>query len=177
LIFATFSVFWTTLVFLLEQPPYHYGSQAAGLFGLIGAVGAFVAPLAGRWSDSRSPRFVVGIAISLVLISYLAFWTVGLHIWGLLLGVIVLDAGVQAAQVGNQSRVLALRPDARSRVNTVYMITYFSGGSLGSLLGAWSWSRWHWNGVCATGIALITLAAIVYLSRGPEKPAVPATSR
>jgi predicted MFS family arabinose efflux permease len=176
LIFATFSVFWTTRVFLLEQPPYHYGSQAAGLFGLIGAVGAFVAPLAGRWSDSRSPRFVVGIAISLVLVAYLAFWGVGLHIWGLVLGVIVLDAGVQAAQVGNQSRVLALRPDARSRVNTVYMITYFSGGSLGSLLGAWSWSRWHWNGVCATGIALITLGAIVYLSRGPEKTAVSASS-
>jgi predicted MFS family arabinose efflux permease len=170
LLFASFSVFWTTLVFLMENPPYHYGSQAAGLFGLIGAVGAFVAPLAGRWSDQRSPRFVVGIAIVMVLISYLTFWGVGLHLWGLMLGVILLDAGVQAAQVGNQSRVLALRPDARNRVNTVYMITYFSGGSLGSLLGAWSWSRWQWNGVCATGVSLIVLAAIVFLSRGPEKP-------
>ncbi|HSM87607.1 MAG TPA: MFS transporter, partial [Candidatus Limnocylindrales bacterium] len=125
LLFAGFSGFWTTLVFLLETPPYHYGSQAAGLFGLIGATGALVAPIAGRLSDTRGPRYVVGIAIGIVLASYLVFWVLGLHLPGLILGVILLDAGVQAAQVANQSRVLALRPDARNRVNTVYMICYF----------------------------------------------------
>ena len=169
MLFAAFSAFWTTLVFLLESAPYHYGSQAAGLFGLIGAVGAFIAPVAGRLSDRRSPRFVVGGAIVIVLVSYLMFWIFGLHLWGLVVGVILLDMGVQAAQVGNQSRVLSLRPDARYRVNTVYMISYFTGGSIGSLLGSWSWGKWHWAGVCAAGIALIVVAAIAFLSRGPEQ--------
>ena len=167
LFFAAFSAFWTTLVFLLERPPYHYGSQAAGLFGLIGAVGAGVAPLAGRVSDHRSPRFVVEIAVALVLGAFVLFWTSGLHLWGLVLGVIVLDAGVQAAQVANQTRVFALRPEARSRVNSLYMIGYFTGGSLGSLVASSVWSRWQWPGVCATGVIFMLLALAALLSRGP----------
>jgi predicted MFS family arabinose efflux permease len=129
LFFAAFSAFWTTLVFLLETPPYHYRSQAAGLFGVVGAVGAGVAPLAGKFSDRRSPRLVVSIAIFVVLVAFAVFWCWGFRLWGLVLGVILLDAGVQAAQVANQSRVLSLKPEARNRVNTVYMICYFGGGS------------------------------------------------
>jgi predicted MFS family arabinose efflux permease len=71
--FATFSAFWTTLVFLLETPPYHCGSQAAGLFGLVGAAGVLVAPIAGRLSDRRGTRFVVGNAIIGVLAAYAIF--------------------------------------------------------------------------------------------------------
>jgi predicted MFS family arabinose efflux permease len=171
MIFASFSCFWTTLVFLLERPPYHYGSQAAGLFGLIGASGALAAPLAGRYSDRRGPRFVVAIAIATVLASYLAFWGLGLHLFGLVVGVILLDAGVQAAQVANQSRVLSMRPEARNRVNTIYMICYFSGGSLGSLVAAWAWSRWQWNGVCAAGILFAILAGAVFMLRVKDSPA------
>ncbi len=171
MIFASFSAFWTTLVFLLERPPYHYGSQAAGLFGLIGASGALVAPIAGRYSDRRGPRFVVAIAITTVLASYVAFWGLGLHLFGLVVGVVLLDAGVQAAQVANQSRVLAMRPEARNRVNTIYMICYFGGGSLGSLMAAWAWSRWHWNGVCAVGVGFILLAGLVFMMRVKDSPA------
>lgn len=166
--FAAFSAFWTTLVFLLETPPYHYGSQAAGLFGLVGAVGASVAPISGRLSDRRSPRFVVRIAIGVVLCAFAIFWRFAFYLWGLVIGVIVLDAGVQAAQVANQSRVLKLKPEARNRVNTVYMICYFGGGSVGSLIGSIAWSKWHWTGVCATGIAFMLLALIGLIARGPE---------
>ncbi|HVZ17676.1 MAG TPA: MFS transporter, partial [Terriglobales bacterium] len=166
--FCAFSAFWTTLVFLLEHPPYHYGSEAAGLFGLVGATGAFVAPLAGRMSDRHSPRFVVVHAILGVIGSYLLFWILGWHLWGLVLGVILLDASVQGAQVANQSRVLSLRPDARNRVNTVYMICYFSGGSIGSLLGSFAWSRWGWHGVCALGILTMLLAGAAFLWKVPD---------
>ncbi|MBV9676946.1 MAG: MFS transporter, partial [Acidobacteriaceae bacterium] len=168
LFFAAFSAFWTTLVFLLERPPYHFGSQAAGLFGLVGAVGAGVAPLAGRMSDRRSPRFVVEIAIILVLGAFGMFWIFGLHLWGLVIGVIVLDAGVQAAQVANQTRVFTLKPEAHSRVNSLYMVGYFTGGSLGSLVASSVWSRWQWTGVCATGIGFMLMAALALLSRGPS---------
>jgi predicted MFS family arabinose efflux permease len=167
--FAAFSVFWTTLVFLLETPPYHYGSQVAGLFGLVGATGAMVAPIAGRESDRNGPRYVVAIALFIVLAAYGAFWGLGYHLWGLVLGVVLLDAGVQGAQVANQSRVLSLRPDARNRVNTVYMISYFGGGSVGSLVGAWAWGRWQWHGVCAAGVTFIVIGVIAFFARGPEE--------
>jgi predicted MFS family arabinose efflux permease len=167
--FCAFTAFWTTLVFLLEHPPYHYGSEAAGLFGLVGATGALVAPLAGRMSDRHSPRFVVAHAIVGVIGSYALFWILGWHLWGLVLGVILLDASVQGAQVANQSRVLALRPEARNRVNTVYMICYFSGGSIGSLLGSYAWSRWEWHGVCGLGLLMMILASGAFLWKGPDK--------
>jgi predicted MFS family arabinose efflux permease len=166
--FAAFSAFWTTLVFLLKTPPYHYGSEAAGLFGLVGAVGASVAPISGRLSDRRSPRYVVRIAIGIVLAGFAVFWGWAFYLWGLVVGVILLDAGVQAAQVANQARVLKLKPEARNRVNTVYMICYFGGGSLGSLAGAFGWSKWHWNGVCAVGIGFLVIGAIALIARGPE---------
>jgi predicted MFS family arabinose efflux permease len=165
---AAFSAFWTTLVFLLGRPPYHYGAQAAGLFGLVGAVGAGIAPIAGRLSDQRTPRFVVRIGIALVLAAFAAFWTLPSHLWALLLGVILLDAGVQAAQVANQTRVLTLRPDARNRVNTVYMICYFTGGSVGSLVGAAAWSMYQWTGVCIAGVGFMLISVIVLLAYGPE---------
>lgn len=164
--FAAFSAFWTTLVFFLETPPYHYGPQVAGLFGLVGAVGASAAPISGRLSDRRSPRFVIAIALGIVMAAFGVLWLFGLRLWGLILGVILLDMGVQAAQVANQTRVLSLRPDARNRVNTVYMIGYFSGGSLGSAVGSWSWSKWHWTGVCATGLVLMVLRRLGIFREG-----------
>jgi len=166
--FAAFTAFWTTLVFLLETPPYHYGSQAAGLFGLVGATGVFIAPIAGRVSDRRSPRFVVANAIIAVVAAFAVFWIFGFHLWGLVIGVVLLDGGVQAAQVANQSRVLSLHPQARNRVNTIYMISYFTGGSVGSLLGTWAWGRWGWHGVCGLGVLSMLIAAGVFLARGEE---------
>jgi predicted MFS family arabinose efflux permease len=166
--FAAFSAFWTTLVFLLQTPPYHYGAQVAGLFGLIGATGASVAGIAGRLSDRYSPRFVISIAFGFVLAAYILFTLFGFHLWGLIAGVVLLDTGVQGAQVANQSRVLALRPEARNRVNTLYMISYFGGGSVGSLFATWGWARWGWNGVCTLGFGFMLLGCVAFLSRGPD---------
>lgn len=168
LFFASFSAFWTTLVFLLKGEPFHMGAQAAGMFGLAGATGALIAPLAGKWSDRRSPRFVVRIAIAVLVLAFAVFWVGSRRIVTLIAGVILLDAGVQAAQVSNQSRVFQLQPEARSRINTIYMIGYFGGGSLGSLAGAWAWAHWGWAGVCATGIGCMVLATVALLLRGPE---------
>ena len=176
-LFGSFSAFWTTLVFLLNNPPYHYGSQAAGLFGLVGAVGVLIAPAAGRLADRHGSRVVIASAALVVLSSWLVFWTLGNYLVGLILGVVLLDLGVQAAQVSNQSRVLGLLPHARGRVNTVYMIGYFTGGSLGSLLATLAWTRFAWPGVCAVGAGLTVIGGLTALhavksNRGaPTEPA------
>jgi predicted MFS family arabinose efflux permease len=158
--FAAFSAFWSTLAFFLTRPPYHYGSDVTGLFGLVGIVGALAAPVVGRLADRQSPRQVVRLAVWITIASYLAFWLVGRQIWGLVLGVILLDLGVQAAQVSNQARIYRLVPNAHSRVNTVYMVAYFIGGSLGSILGASAWGLWGWSGVCLCGALMLGLALI-----------------
>lgn len=160
--FGAFSAFWSTLVFLLEKPPYHYGSEVAGLFGLVGVVGAGAAPIAGRLADKRSPRLTVGLAITITGASFFVFWLFGYQLWGLIIGVILLDLGVQAAQVSNQARVFSLPPEAHSRLNALYIMFYFIGGAIGSFLGAYGWSIWQWNGVCLVGLGMLSVAFVTF---------------
>jgi predicted MFS family arabinose efflux permease len=167
--FAAFSAFWTTLVFLLEEPPFHLGSQAAGLFGLVGAISALLAPAAGHLVDKRGSRYVIVLSTIGMLLAFAIFWALPSHIWSLVVGVIVMDAAVQAAQVSNQSSVFGIRPEARSRINTIYMLCYFGGGSLGSLVGASAWSAFGWSGVCAAAIGFILIAAVVLLNGDPYR--------
>jgi len=158
--FGAFSVFWTSLTFYLEGPTFGYGSAVAGLFGLIGVVGAFAASVIGRLADRASPTNMVGMMITAAIFSYICFWLAGSWMWGLIAGVVLLDLGVQGGQVANQSRIYALLPEARSRLNTVYMVSVFIGGAIGSTLGAYAWNRWGWSGTCVAGGAM-TLAAFL----------------
>lgn len=160
MLFGAFSSFWATLVFFLATPPYRYGPRVAGLFGVVGAAGVLIAPWAGRLADRKGPAFTVSLAILTAIGSYLLFDWKGRVLWGLIAGVIFLDLGVQAGHVANQTRIYALVPEARSRLNTVYMVTYFLGGALGSALGAYGWSVAGWNGVCLAGAAQLLVALI-----------------
>jgi predicted MFS family arabinose efflux permease len=159
---CVFSAFWTTLVFLLQTPPYHYGSSVAGLFGLVGAAGALCAPLVGRFADRRGPRFTILLALVTTLASFLLLGVFGKVMAGLIAGVVLLDVGVQSGHVANQTRIYALDATARSRLNTVYMFCYFSGGSLGSWLGAICWEYKGWTAVCALGVGVVVIALAVF---------------
>lgn len=164
LMFATFSAFWTSLVFLLESSHYHMGADVAGLFGLVGVIGASAAPIAGRIADKRSPKFTVGIGMIAVILSYLCFLVFGFKLWGLIIGVILLDLGVQSCQISNQARVHALNDGARNRINTVYMVSYFIGGALGSYLGSYSYAHFGWYGICVLGLLTQLIAVAAYIS-------------
>ena len=161
-LFAGFSVFWTTLAFYLESPAYHYGSDVAGFFGLVGACGALAAPLAGKTADTRGPRYAITLGVVLALGAYLLLGLGGGYLAVLVLGVIVLDIGVQAAHIANQTLVFSLRPEASSRLNTVYMTGYFTGGSIGSVVGGLAWTHYGWPGVCAVGGAFVALALAIH---------------
>jgi len=149
--FGAFSVFWTTLPFRLATPPLHYGSDVAGLFGLLGVAGAFAAPLAGRLTDRYGPHWVNGGGIAVVAIAFAVFAAAGHTLVGLGLGILLLDFGVQGNHVSNQTRILGLDASLRNRLNTIYMVMFFFGGAAGSALGSWSWSQWGWAGVTACG--------------------------
>ena len=167
--FGAFSAFWSTLVFLLAQPPYHYGSEAAGLFGLVGVVGAAAAPLVGKLADRRSPKLTVALGLTITTISFLVFWWQGHQLVGLIFGVILLDLGVQTTMVSNQARIYSLPPEAHSRLNALYIMFYFLGGALGSFLGAYGWSRWQWNGVCAVSLLMLAIAFTTFFKRSRPK--------
>src|SRR5579884_2468584 len=166
LVFGAFSVFWVTLVFFLSTPPYHYGSEVAGLFGLVGIAGATAAIVVGKLADKIPARLITGVMMLITFLSFVIFWLLGYWLWGLIVGVILLDLGTQGTHISNQTRVYSLNPAANSRLNTVYMVSYFVGGSLGSLLGAYGWSIGRWNGVCMVGLLMLAAALVVYIRGG-----------
>ena len=170
LVFASFSCFWTTLAFMLEAN-YRLGPGIAGTFGVVGAAGAMIASLAGRTADRRGARWVLSAGISILAISYVLLWAVIqmrssllLHIIGLVLGVVLLDIGAQMTQIANQTRIFGLVPSARSRLNTCYMVVYFSGAALGSWLSSLAWAHYQWTGVSLLALAFITLAALRHVT-------------
>ncbi|WP_427051238.1 MFS transporter [Paenibacillus sp. TC-CSREp1] len=159
--FSAFSLFWTSLVFLLEEYPYHYSSQIAGLFGLVGVVGALGVPWIGRLVDQFKPSQVIGIMIVILLLSFALFvWNGSVLI--LILGIILMDLGVQGTQVMNQTRIYALDESAKSRLNTVLMVSTFFGGACGSTLSSYLWSVGQWTYVSVAGCCLVLSSLVVW---------------
>lgn len=166
LLFGAFSLFWVTLVLLLEEPRYGLGPREAGLFGVLGAVGALVPPLAGRIADRRGPAVVARVGTMLVLAGFTLFWLLGERtLWGLGAGVLVMDVGIQITLIANQAQIYALDPAARGRLNTVFVTGIFAGGTLGSMAGTLAWSAGGWGAVCAAGVGAALLAILVSRSR------------
>lgn len=160
LMFGSFSIFWTALIFLLETPAYNMGAQQAGLFGLVGVSGILAASVVGRLADRKDPKLAVGVGIIFAFTAYLCFLKFGLMIWGLIIGVILLDIGNQTAQVSNQARIQAMDDEVRNRNNMIFMTSYFVGGAFGSFFGGVSWQYFGWTGVCELGILFQSLALV-----------------
>ena len=158
--FAGFTAFWTALSFLMRDR-FGGGASEAGLFGVVGIIGALAAPLAGRLSDRRGPAFTAGLALLASVAAFALMWG-WTTIPGLVVGVLLMDLGVQSIQVAEQSLVMALDPSARSRLNTVYMVARFVGGAGGSAAGAAAWTVARWPGVCALSIAFLVVAGVVH---------------
>ncbi len=164
--FGAMSAFWNTLAFFLARPPYEYGSDAVGLFGLVGVAGAAAASVAGRLADRVRPRRTIAAGFALMVLAYALCWLAGQQLAWLLAAVVLLDLGAQAVHISNQARIYAIRPEARNRLNTAYMVCFFVGGSTGSALGAWAWGRWGWPGVCGVSLALLAVGLTGFVASG-----------
>ena len=165
LAFAAFSVLWTGLTFVLSAPPYCFSESRIGLFGLAGAAGAFSASGAGRLADSGRTRFATGLFGAAIAASYGLIWLGGHNLAAMIAGVILLDIGVQGLHITNQGVIYRGNADARSRVTTVYLTSYFIGGALGSTLASASYARGGWPAVSACGAAMGGLILLRWLPR------------
>jgi predicted MFS family arabinose efflux permease len=166
-----FSILWTPIAFLLSGPPYHYGTALIGLFGLAGLAGAAAAPAAGRLADRGRGRYATLGSIVILLGSW-SLLDLGAHsLAALIAGTIALDLGVQALHISNQSAIYALRPQARSRLNTAYMVAYFLGGAVLSAAASLVYSAAGWNGICALGALTAAAALWFWLATNRRAPA------
>jgi predicted MFS family arabinose efflux permease len=157
--FAGLSVFWTTFVFLMEDH-FGYDSDIAGAFGIFGIVGALGATVVGKISHRYKQKRLIIFSSILLMVSWLIFLFSGYSLIGLALGVIIVDLGMQVLHITNQVTIFSKNPEARNRVNTVYMVGFFIGGACGTTLGAYAWEHFGWQGVSFLGL-LISLTILI----------------
>ena len=160
--FAQFGAFWTTMVLLLSDAPFNYNSATIGLFGIVGASGALAAPLVGKLGDKGNPRKVIGYGCGLLLLSFMVFYFSAESLVGILIGIVFIDVGLQAIHISNQTRIYALLPEARNRMNTIFMSFSFFGTALGSAFGIWLWNYGRWEAFSVGGMLLASTSIVIY---------------
>lgn len=168
---GSFSILWTSIAFLLSGPPYHYGSAVIGLFSLAGLAGAVAAPQLGRLADRGHGRLGTLVMIVFVLASWGLLALGGHRLAALIPGIAALDLGAQGLHISNQSAIYALRADAHSRLNTAYMVAYFTGGAVMSATVSVVFGAAGWSGVCVLGAvtAAVGLAVWPRTARSPAR--------
>ena len=125
----------------------------AGAFGLAGAAGALIAPMAGGLADRRGPRAVIRMGALLVFVAFAVEAVAPASLWLLVAVAVVFDLGVQAALVSHQSVVYGLDPASRSRLNAVLVSVMFVGMAGGAALGSGLLASLGWRAVPALGAA------------------------
>jgi predicted MFS family arabinose efflux permease len=169
LLWACFNAFWVNLAALLANGPWHLGSAWAGGFGIIGAAGAFAASFGGRAADRLGSRTVIAASIGIVTLAYVLLAGAESSLTLLIIGVIVLDIGVQAGLVSNQTRAFAVDPKAQGRINSLYMTATFFGGAVGAMVSGWLMTRFGWTGIAAFGVTLGLVAAAIHWIGTPRR--------
>jgi predicted MFS family arabinose efflux permease len=169
---AGFSAFWCTLAVMLHEAPFHLGSAVAGSFGLAGAAGALIAPMAGKLADKKGPALVTRLgtaftAASFAVMALAPALPVQGQLWLLALCTVGFDLGVQATLIAHQTIVYGLEPAARSRLNAVLFVGMFIGMSAGALVASQLFAQWGWLAV--VGFSVATSLAGFAVRMLPEK--------
>jgi predicted MFS family arabinose efflux permease len=160
LAFGSFSVFWSTIAFQVAHGPIGGGSATAGMLGALGLTGIVVAPIAGRLAMRVPPVRVNLGALGLAALAFAVYAAFPGSLIGIGIGVVMMDAGAQANLLANQTVIYGLAPAERSRINAIYMVSYFVGGAVGTAIAAQAWQHGGWTAVCAVGGGLALLAML-----------------
>lgn len=158
--FGSFLGLWGCLAFRMKQAPFYAGSDVVGLLGICGIAGALTASNVGKYI----PRFGIERINALGLMLQVLAWGI-LGVFhnsyaGIILSIIIIDIGMQCIQLSNQSATMKLCPEASARMNTIYMVTYFIGGSMGTFLAGTLWSLCGWMGTVAAGFMMLAFSVL-----------------
>ena len=161
LAFGSFLAMWSCLAFKMGQAPFHANSNVIGMLGLCGIAGALSASLVGKYVRRIGVRRFNFIGCGLILFAWFLLFVGENTYFGIVAGIIIIDIGMQCIQLSNQATIFSLNPKAANRINTIFMTTYFIGGSIGTLLAGTFWHWFGWQGVVGTGITLATCSFMI----------------
>jgi predicted MFS family arabinose efflux permease len=168
--FASFSVFWSTLSFQLAA--FGRGASTAGLYGVLGIAGIAVAGVVGRRAESWGPPRVNAVGLVSLALSFVVAAGAPGSLLALAVAAVLLDAGMQASHLANQTVIFGLAPELRNRLNAIYMVLFFIGGSLGTAMASLAWQLARWPGVCVAGAAF-ALCGLLPVAFGPARLRAP----
>lgn len=160
--FATFTMFWTSLTFLLSGPPFGYSASVIGLFGLVGIAGAAAAQRAGRLHDRGWSVPATGLAWTVILAALAVAAFAGRSVVLVVVAVLLFDVAVQAHAILSQTRLFAVSREARSRLNTAFVTGNFVGGAIGSAAVTVLWSLGGWTAVTVAEMLVSCVALAVW---------------
>ncbi len=174
--FGAFSLFWTTTPLLLAGPEFGLTQNGIALFALAGAAGAIASPIAGRLADRGLTKAASTLAMLLGMSAFLIshFATDGSLTALLLLtaAAILLDFGVTTNLVCGQRAIYAISAEHRSRLNGLYMATFFAGGAIGSAVGGWAYATGGWTMTAWIGFVSRPSRFLLFLTEGRGQQAV-----
>lgn len=159
--FGSFLTLWACLAFKLGGEPFYAGNNVIGMLGLCGIAGALTASFVGSYVRKLGVRKLTYIGCILMLAAWCIMLLFQSSYLGFIAGIIIIDIGMQCVQISNQTCALSLAPQASNRVNTIFMTTYFIGGSIGTFLAGTFWQAFQWEGIVGVGIMLIVLSLIL----------------
>ena len=159
--FGSFLALWTSLAFKMEQAPFFAGNNIVGLLGLCGIAGALTASYIGNYVQVLGVKRRNYIGCGVISSAWFSLYSGQNSYVGIIIGIFIIDIGMQCIQLSNQTTIFSLSPKAANRINTIFMTTYFIGGSIGTLLAGIFWHWFGWQGVVGTGITLATCSFMI----------------
>ena len=159
--FGSFLALWTSLAFKMGQAPFFAGNNIVGLLGLCGIAGALTASYIGKYVHVLGVKRLNYIGCGLIFVAWFSLYFGQDSYVGVITGIFIIDIGMQCIQLSNQTTIFALNPKAANRINTIFMTTYFIGGSVGTFLAGTFWHWFGWQGVVGTGIALTACSFMI----------------
>jgi len=163
--FGLFCSFWTTLTFHLNGAPFFFHSDRIGLFGLVAIAGALMAPVFGKLADKGNANRSLLLTILIIILSIVLMKVMPDSVVALVVAVLLLDMGAQGMQVTNVTLIYTLDETSHSRINTIYMTTFFIGGAIGTSVGLFCWQHGGWSMVTWQLLAWAFLVLVLVLRK------------
>jgi YNFM family putative membrane transporter len=155
--FWVFSALFNFLPFYLAGPAFGASTQRITFMYMAYVLGIIVGPLSGKLSNKigNGATMMLGalvLAISLSATHIASVWAVVIGLCGVCMGFFA----IHAAAAGSLNQKLK---SSRGRANSLYVLFYYLGGSIGITISGYGYQAFGWPGV--TGISLGLLAVIL----------------
>jgi YNFM family putative membrane transporter len=160
--YFVFSSVFNYLPFYLSKPPFSAPTEVITLMYLAYLVGIVMGPMSGRLSNRMGSGTTIALG-SLVLAAAVAA-TLIQSLAAIAASLVLMCASffsIHAAAIGLLNRRLT---SSRGRANSLYVLSYYLGGTAGITACGYAYDSYGWNGAVVLGTAVLLLPMVIGLA-------------